>query len=48
MGYSHAPDAAGATIKADLEWGWQWRTLVVGFMVGLGFRIVGFRWISNP
>ena len=48
MGYGHAPDAAGATIKADLEWGWQWRTLVVGFMVGLGFRIVGFRWISKP
>jgi len=48
MGYGHAPDAAGATIKADLEWGWRWQTLVVGFMVGLGFRIMGFRWISKP
>lgn len=48
MGYGHAPDAAGATIKADLDWGWQWWTLVVCFMVGLGFRIVGFGWISQP
>ncbi len=48
MGYSHAPDAAGATIKADLDWGYQWWTLVVWFMVGLGFRIAGFRWISRP
>jgi hypothetical protein len=46
MGYAHAPDAAEATIKEYMAW--QWWTLVVGFVVGLGFRIVGFRWISQP
>jgi hypothetical protein len=48
MGYGHAPDAVGTTIKTDLNWGWQWWTLVVWFVVGLGFRISGFRWISKP
>jgi hypothetical protein len=48
MGYHRAPDAAGATIKADLDWSWQWWTLVLWFTVGLGFRIVGFSWISQP
>ena len=48
MGYGHAPDAMGTTIKADLHWSWQWWTLVVWFMVGLGFRILAFRWISKP
>jgi hypothetical protein len=46
MGYSHAPDAALATINKNP--GGQWWMLAVWFMVGLGFRIVGFRWISEP
>jgi hypothetical protein len=45
MGYGHAPDAALAMIKEHVTWGW-W-TLAVWFIVGLGFRIVGFRWISQ-
>jgi len=48
MGYGHAPDAMGTTLKLDLHWSWQWWTLVVWFMVGLGFRILAFRWISKP
>jgi hypothetical protein len=46
MGYSHAPDAALAT----MNWspGSQWWSLTVGFLAGLGFRIIGFRWISRP
>lgn len=52
MGYSHSPDAALATINKGLvssssQW-WWWGNLAVWFMVGLGFRIVGFRWISQP
>jgi hypothetical protein len=46
MGYGHAPDAAQAMIKEHVTW--QWWPLAVWFMVGLGFRIVGFRWISQP
>ena len=46
MGYGHASDAALTTINKNP--GWQWWMLVVWFMVGLGFRIVGFRWISQP
>jgi hypothetical protein len=46
MGYVHTPDAAQATIKEHVTW--QWWTLAVWLMVGLGFRIVGFRWISKP
>ena len=46
MGYGHAPDAAQAMIKEHVTW--QWWTLAVWFIVGLGFRIVGFRWISQP
>ena len=45
MGYAHAPDATLATIKEPVTW--QWWALAVWFMVGLGFRIVGFRWISQ-
>lgn len=45
MGYSHAPDAR-VMIKEHVSW--QWWTLAVWFIVGLGFRIVGFRWISRP
>jgi hypothetical protein len=46
MGYDHAPDAGAATVKKDIAS--QWWTLAVWFTVGLGFRIVGFRWISWP
>ncbi len=46
MGYGHAPDAALATINKNPSG--QWWMLAVWFMVGLGFRIVGFRWISQP
>ena len=46
MGYGHASDAALATINKNP--GQHWWMLAVWFMVGLGFRIVGFRWISRP
>ena len=46
MGYSHAPDAAATTLKQHPVW--QWWTLTIWFIVGLGFRILGFRWISHP
>ncbi len=46
MGYGHAPDAARAMIKEHVTW--QWWTLAVWLIVGLGFRIVGFSWISQP
>jgi len=45
MGYGHSPDAT-ASIKEHISW--QWWTLVVWFVAGLGFRIVGFRWIARP
>jgi len=46
MGYGHSPDAALTTINHNPA-GYWW-TIVVWFMVGLGFRILGFRWISKP
>jgi hypothetical protein len=46
MGYSHAPDAAQAMINEHVTW--QWWALAVWLMVGLGFRIVAFDWISRP
>jgi hypothetical protein len=46
MGYGHAPDAGLATINKNPSV--QWWMLAVWFMIGLGFRIVGFRWISQP
>jgi len=46
MGYGHAPDAARLMIKEHVTW--QWWTLAVWFIVGLGFRIVGFSLISHP
>jgi hypothetical protein len=46
MGYGHAPDAAHAALNEHcIE---QWWTLAVWLTVGLGFRIVGLRWISRP
>jgi hypothetical protein len=46
MGYGHASDATLTTINKNP--GAQWWMLTVWVMVGLGFRIVGFRWISQP
>src|ERR1700678_248296 len=46
MGYSHSPDMAGATINGQPGMYWWW--VVICFTVGLGFRIVAFRWISQP
>jgi hypothetical protein len=46
MGLSQAPDATEVALKSHIVS--QWWTLVVGFIVGLGFRITGFRWISRP
>jgi hypothetical protein len=46
MGYSHASDAVHTTINKDP--GWEWWMIAVWFMIGLGFRIIGFRWISKP
>lgn len=46
MGYSHSPDMTGATINRHPETYWWWA--VMCFTVGLGFRMVGFRWITRP
>jgi hypothetical protein len=46
MGYGHAPDAALATINRNPAE--QWWMIAVWFIVGLGFRIIGFLWISEP
>lgn len=45
MGYSHSPDMTGATINTQPGTYWWW--VVICFTVGLGFRIVGFSWISQ-
>jgi hypothetical protein len=45
MGYGHAPDAAHATIKDHAIS--QWWMLALWVTIGLGFRIVGFRWMSE-
>jgi hypothetical protein len=46
MGLTHSSDAAGITIKHHLVS--QWWTITVAFLIGLGFRIIGFKWISRP
>jgi hypothetical protein len=46
MGLGHTPDLAGTTINTHLAS--QWWTVAVWVMVGLGFRIIGFRWITYP
>jgi hypothetical protein len=46
MGYSHAPDVGLTTLNTHPTWEW-WR-IVIWFVIGLGFRIVGFRWITRP
>jgi hypothetical protein len=46
MGYSHSSDAGLATINRDAVG--QWWEIAVWFIIGLGFRIVGLRWIKMP
>jgi len=46
MGFSHAPDASRAEINKDLFWDWRW--VAVWVVIGLGIRVVAFRWISKP
>lgn len=43
MGFSHSPDA-GVALNRDAIG--EWWPLTVWFVIGLGFRIIGFRWIS--
>jgi hypothetical protein len=45
MGYNHAGDVAASTINHNP--GGYWWVIVVWFTVGLGFRILGFQWISK-
>ena len=45
MGYSHSPDAAQVMLKQHPST--QWWMLLMWFLTVLGFRIVGFRWISQ-
>ena len=45
MGSGHSADATLTTINPDL--GKYWWT-VYSLVAGLGFRIIGFRWISKP
>ena len=45
MGYSHAGDVAASTINHNP--GRYWWVIVIWFTVGLGFRILGFQWISK-
>ncbi len=47
MDYGHSAEAGVTTLNTQNP-GWYWWTIVVWFMVGLGFRILGFRWISRP
>jgi hypothetical protein len=46
MGLSHAPDSAG--VMFDRHFASQWWTVVVAFLVGLGLRLIAFRWIQWP
>lgn len=45
MGFGQAPDALGTRIGLELTQ--QWWTVATAFLIGLGFRIVGFSWISR-
>ncbi len=45
MGYAHAPDAADARFNSNLAP--QWWPVTMAFIVGLGFRITGFRWVTR-
>ncbi|MDX6464251.1 MAG: hypothetical protein QOE55_7948 [Acidobacteriaceae bacterium] len=45
MGLHGAPDASEASLKSHMAS--QWWTLVIWFVLGLGFRIVAFQWTSK-
>jgi hypothetical protein len=45
MGYGRSTDAGHVLFNQQA--GWQWWSLAVWFIVGLGFRIVGLSWISR-
>ena len=44
MGYGHSPDAP---VMFNNHATTQWWMLLVWFLASLGFRIIGFRWISQ-
>jgi hypothetical protein len=46
MGYNHSPDAGLVTFNRNLAG--QWWPIAVWLIVGLGFRLIAFRWISVP
>jgi hypothetical protein len=46
MGFTHGPSYAGSPI--DKHPYLLWWTIVVEFTLGFGFRILGFRWCSQP
>lgn len=45
MGYSHAPDRAGLVFNPHITW--EWWTVTNTFIVGLGVRLLAFRWVSK-
>ncbi len=45
MGYGHSPDAH---MYFNQHAATQWWMLTIWFLASLGFRLVGFRWISQP
>ncbi len=47
MGYSNSADVSRVTFNSH-EPGGYWWTIVVWFIFGLGFRILGFSWIAKP
>ena len=46
MGYRHSHDAAMAFFNRHP--GSEWWLIAVGFLIGLGFRIIAFAWVTNP
>jgi hypothetical protein len=46
MGYEHTSDAALASLNRHP--GAEWWMIAVGFLIGLGFRIIAFASITNP
>jgi hypothetical protein len=46
MGFTHSADEAGLALKHHLIS--EWWSVVATFLIGLGFRIVGFQWLARP
>jgi len=46
MGYRQASDAGLLMMKEHISW--QWWSLAVWLVAGLGFRVLGLQWISRP